>query len=395
MSTVIIILLVMLLFLGRPGLVRNLPESNEYLSHKRTNIINAFFIVIIVLRHINQRIVPFSGIDEIYGTYYDALAGQSIVSSFFFFSGYGIMRSIQIKKQSYIKSLMPKRFARLYINTAICCAFSCFAYCLLYLSPAEACAYFLKTMVGLGGYWFIIMTLAIYVLVWISFVVCGVEKPKRAIAVASLLIYMLCVGLLPYKPMWWLDTELCFPCGMLLAVYLPQMEKVVRRIRLPIMLIGFIAMIVGWLCMQYHMYGFNLMYVCILKHIFQLETIHWIKNAYHVGVYPLCTVVMVMGILWFFAGLKWKKEPSFLVWLGGSAVFYIFVLHFIPLRMLQTCGYKGTIVGDIPQSVRETPLWGNICPELVVLAVFVAILLIAYAASLVIPKIDSYLFKSK
>lgn len=110
MSLLILFLLALMLLWGRPSFVWQLPENGACLSHNRTNIINAFFIIIIVLRHINQRIVPFEGIDLWYQRLFDGPAGQSIVSSFFFFSGYGIFKAIERKREIYVKELITKRF---------------------------------------------------------------------------------------------------------------------------------------------------------------------------------------------------------------------------------------------------------------------------------------------
>lgn len=177
MSILVLTLLSLTLLWGKPQFNRNLLPDGAILSHNRTNVINAFFIIIIVLRHIHQRLVPFHGVDEYYNIYFNGPAGQGIVSTFFFFSGYGIMQSIMRKKEVYVRELMSKRFLRLYFNTAVCCLFCSLIYGLTYLSPGEAVDSFFKTMIGAGGYWFIIMTLAIYIATWIGFKLCGVSRP--------------------------------------------------------------------------------------------------------------------------------------------------------------------------------------------------------------------------
>lgn len=396
MSLCILLLLVLVLLFGRPRFVKELPMNGGCMTHDRTNLINAFFIVIIVLRHINQRIVPFQGIDLWYGGYFDGPAGQAIVSTFFFFSGYGIFQSIRRKRETYVRELMSKRFLRLYVNTGICCAVSCLVYLITHLTPEESFLYFCKTMVGAGGYWFILMTLAIYVLTWVSFRVCGVNRPLTAIVLSFILIYILCVGLIPVKPMWWLDTELCFPCGMLMGLYLPQVENCVRKVKLPIMFVGCIVAILGWMMMKWYMLGFYLMKK---MHFFDYLSEGWISRlsqAYHIFFYPLCTVVWVLGILWFFAGIKWEKIPAFMVWLGGPAVFYIFVLHFIPIRIIQAGGLAGPypiLSADLSAKIVSEPMgWGASQPEFAIIGMILSTLLLAYVAHLIIPKIDRLIF---
>ena len=400
MSLLILFLLALMLLWGRPSLVWQLPENGACLSHNRTNIINAFFIIIIVLRHINQRIVPFEGIDLWYQRLFDGPAGQSIVSSFFFFSGYGIFKAIERKREIYVKELITKRFLRLYINMGICCAFSCMVYLITHLTPKEALGAFVETMIGAGGYWFIVMTLAIYLVTWFGFKIFGVNRPLLSILLSFVLIYVLCVALIPIKPMWWLDTELCFPCGMLMALFLPEVENVVRKIRVPVLLVGALCLVAGWVLMKYHMIPYY-----VVKEKFGL--LEWLpvgwqnllRDAYHILLYPLCTVVFVLGVLWLFAGIKWKKEPSFLVWLGGPAVFYIFVLHFIPIRIIQTGGLVGPypiMSSDIGGVIVREPMgWGNVYPELSIVGMMAATLLLAYGGQLVVSRIDGWIFNSK
>ena len=398
MSLLILFLLALMLLWRRPSLVWQLPENGACLSHNRTNLINAFFIVIIVLRHINQRIVPFEGIDLWYQRLFDGPAGQSIVSSFFFFSGYGIFKAIERKRETYVKELITKRFLRLYINMGICCAFSCMAYLITHLTPKEALVSFVDTMIGAGSYWFIVMTLAIYLVTWFGFKVCGVNRPLSAILLSFALIYVLCVALIPIKPMWWLDTELCFPCGMLMALFLPKVENAVRKIRVPVLLVGAVCLAAGWILMKYHM----MPYYVVKEKFGLLEWLpvawhHLLRDAYHILLYPLCTVVFVLGVLWLFAGIKWKKEPSFLVWLGGPAVFYIFVLHFIPIRIIQA----GSLVGpypimssDIGSAIVCEPM-GSVYPELSIVGMMAATLLLAYGSQIVVSRIDGWIFNSK
>ena len=392
MSLLILFLLTLFLFLGKPKMVYHLPTAGACLTHNRTNVINAFFIIIILLRHIDQRLVPFCGIDVYYDRFFNSPAAQGIVSTFFFFSGYGIMQSIRKKKELYVRDLMSKRFLRLYFNTAVCCLFCCFVYGCTFFEPYDAALSFVKTMVGAGGYWFIIMTLAIYVTTWVGFKFCGVSRPVIAVFVSAALTYALCLALIPVKPMWWLDTELCFPCGMLLAIYLTRIEGIIRKLRLPILLVGCAFFLLGWQMMKYHMIGYNLILRTHLLDFLENPSAHLFTDMYHILVYPLCTVVWVLGILWIFASVKWQKESAFLVWLGGPAVFYIYVLHFVPIRLIQ---YFGTD-GDFPLGlISEAFGWGALYPKAVVLATVVLSLVLAFLMQLVLTKLDAPIFERK
>ncbi len=392
MSILVLTILGLTLIWGKPRFVRDLPDNGGCLTHARTNLINAFFIIIVLLRHIHQRLVPFHGIDTYYNVYFNSPAGQGIVSTFFFFSGYGIMQSILRKQENYVRELMSKRFLRLYFNTAICCILSCLVYGLTYLSPGEAAMSFAQTMVGAGGYWFIIMTLAIYVATWIGFKLCGIRRSTISVLVSASLIYILCVALTPIKPMWWLDTELCFPCGMLLAIYLPHVEGLIRKSRIPIIIIGSIFTGTGWLLMQYNGAGYDILLNNHVLDFLAPKYLPYSVKAYYIFVYPLCTVVWVLGILWLFASVKWEKEPAFMVWLGGPAVFYIFVLHFIPIRLIQYFGTEGEFTTGI---VKEAFGWSASHPNLVILSTVLSSVGLAYLMYLLLTHLDALIFEKK
>ena len=368
MSVTILLFLLLLLFTGKPRFRKYLPTDGSYLSHERTNLINAFFIIIIVLRHIRQQVIPFDGMDELYIHLYEQKAGQSIVSTFFVFSGYGIMMSLMRKKETYLKELMSKRFVTLYFNMAVCALVSALTFIVTYTTWDKALWHFVLTCMGLGGYWFIIMTLVIYITTWSAFSIAGLKRPTTAIILSGVLIYVVCIALIPYKPGWWLDTELCFPCGMLLALYREKLDTILSRTKLPILIIGLIMSILGWYLMQY------CSRVCgaVLYHC-DLLTDHSGQAAY-IFLYPLCTVVFVLGITWAFASLTWKKTNPFLVWLGGPAVFYIFVLHFIAIRAMQALG------------------WHHTYPQLGILLIVLASLGLAYIGYKLLPKLDKLIF---
>lgn len=380
MSILLLIIILSTIFLQRkPKFCFSLPQDGSYLSHERTNIINAIFITIIVLRHIHQQIVPFFGIDVWYNTYFNGPAGQSIVSTFFFYSGYGIMLNIIKKKDKYVKNLIKIRFSKLYVNMAICAFISAIAYALCnYTTWEKAFSYAGKTCIGLGGLWFIVMTLALYITTWLSFRLLSTKYPVSAIVLSALLIYIICILLIPYKPSWWLDTEICFPCGMLLAIYREKLDKILIKTRIPIICIGIVTLCVGWIAML-HCFRMCTFISSAYGFITTKCQLYWGISPYAVWnlLYPLCTVIYVMGITWCFASIQWQHHNKFLVWLGGPAVFYIFCLHFIPIRMFEVLGTHKAF------------------PCLTIIGIVLTSLGIAYIAHKLIPRIDKIFFTSK
>ncbi len=302
------------------------------------------------------------------------------------------MKSVLRKGDGYVDALLRHRFLRVYIHTGICGAFMYCVYAFIsHLTPLEATMSYLKTMLGAGAYWFVMMSLVLYVFTYVSFKICGLQRPLRAIVVMFVLTGGLCVGLIPIKPMWWLDTALCFPCGMLMALYLPRVEGLVRRTRIPIMLVGVMLAIVGMLLVRMHMYPFYLVQEKLhLQECLSADWYVYLREAYHALLFPFMTVAWVLGVLWFFAGIEWKKIPSFYLWLGGPAVFYIFVLHFIPMKIMQTLKLDASI--EKASVLPHLSDMGVLYPELSIVLVVVASLLMAYIANLLISKLDKRIF---
>lgn len=114
MMTFIFLPTLCLLFTGSPRLRYTLPTDGSYLAPERTPMINGIFMVLIILRHTTIFGYPAQPIDALYHHYIDAPLLQCIVCIYFFFSGYGIMASLQRKGREYLNTLLSKRFLTLY-----------------------------------------------------------------------------------------------------------------------------------------------------------------------------------------------------------------------------------------------------------------------------------------
>ena len=88
----------------------------DYLSKSNTTAINGIFVVLVFLCHFAQY-VKFSPdfIDQSF-VFFKSHLGQLVVTTFLFFSGYGIICSISKKGSDYIKSIPKKRFLSVLIH---------------------------------------------------------------------------------------------------------------------------------------------------------------------------------------------------------------------------------------------------------------------------------------
>ena len=99
---------------------RALPAGGEcgsYLSRQHTSMMNGVFIWLVFLRHFSQYHPNLDAVDA-WLLAHDCL-GQLIVAPFFFFSGWGIMSSLQSKGKVYLRQLLLSRFPGLWVKFAI------------------------------------------------------------------------------------------------------------------------------------------------------------------------------------------------------------------------------------------------------------------------------------
>lgn len=89
--------------------------NTEYLSKENTKGIKGLFVVLVVFSHY----VGYVTLDSVWDAPYLALRehlNQMVVAPFLFYSGYGIMKSIQGKGKSYVKSIMKNRFPKVWFE---------------------------------------------------------------------------------------------------------------------------------------------------------------------------------------------------------------------------------------------------------------------------------------
>ena len=114
MTIIFIMLIIILLSSSKIYLKEN---NNEYISKKQTTIINSMFLIIVFYSHFYTYINDFNQID-LYLRFIFRNVGQLMVTTFLFFSGYGIYESIK-KNKDYKNNFIKKRFFPTYINFAI------------------------------------------------------------------------------------------------------------------------------------------------------------------------------------------------------------------------------------------------------------------------------------
>lgn len=334
METAIFIAAMLTLFLGKPRLRYSVPTDGSYMSHDRTMMINGIFLVLIVLKHtcgIGQ-IVGYEpeGIDLVLKDCLIMPLRQFIIATFFFYSGYGIMCSIRKRGDAYIHDLLCVRFLRLYLNLAVAMLVVYAISPGFFQHPLGAAKDYLLNVLGLTpNYAFIIVTLALYLLTWVSFRVCGTQRPWLAIGTFFCLTMAFCLAILPYKPQFWVDMLPCFVGGTAYCMLQQRIDRMLSGSRMPVSLLGAAAVAVA-------MVGITHIPAC---NYYISQWLHIDPDAHRSLHFLLLTqafaIPFAVGVTWFFAGITWQRVPAFLKWFGGPAVFSVYCWHFTPI--IQFC----------------------------------------------------------
>lgn len=192
--------------------------DNEALTLERTTMINGFFVGLVLFSHFNSYVITNSSIDSIY--YFIFKMGQLMVTTFLFYSGYGIYESIKNKK-NYINNFFKNRVVKLFVSVFL----ALILYIVLNIIIGEE--YSIKTIllspIGLtsigNSNWFIFATFCMYFSVLISFKI--FKKDNLSALLLCLILsfgyIFLVMKFLGYS--WWVDTILCFNAGMFFSYF--------------------------------------------------------------------------------------------------------------------------------------------------------------------------------
>ena len=354
METAIFIAALLTLCLGRLRLRYTVPADGSYMSHDRTMMINGLFLVCIIFLHLGDNGYEPEGVDNVFWRYFISSIRWLMVTTFFFYSGYGIMSSIRKKGNAYVHDLLHKRFVRLYLHFALA-SFAIFTVSAVFAPDLLAVAIkFLRFIIGLGDGWFIVMTLAVYLLTWISFRICGADRPLRAIGLLFLLIFALSVLLLPLKPLWWVVSLPCFAAGAAYCALQPRIDSALATCRLPVSVLG--AALIAFAVAGSNMAPTLNYYAALILHLPPEGT----KQFFSMLIIQLMTTTFALGVTWLFAGISWQRIPSFLKWFGGPAVFSVYMWHGTAMSLFRRAGLN------------------TACPSLFVLVVFTCSVLLGW-----------------
>lgn len=221
---IIVIILVIILFVGS-SLAKKGEWQDEPLSLDKSKCIQGFCAVAIILHHLAQRFSQNGDIGAL-GLFTDI--GVMFVGVFFFFSGYGLFKSLKTK-EGYLKGFFKKRLPAILVPFYVCI--------LIFV----AFNFISGTKFGIGDtiavltgwglinshMWYIVEIAILYVIFF--FVFRFINKENLAVAIMGILTACLTVGSLLlghgadfscrywFMGEWWYNTTLVFFAGILIA----------------------------------------------------------------------------------------------------------------------------------------------------------------------------------
>lgn len=200
----------------------------DYLSKESTTCVNGIFMFFVFYRHISTYMIYQPTKDSLMMTL-NHLIGQLIVTTFLFYSGYGIYESIKKRKKDYIKTIPKKRILKVFLQFAI----AVISYAILnhFLGHGNNIKDILIALTGWesigNSNWYILAILLLYLSTYISFSIID-DNNKKAILLNTIItiLIMVCIGAFkgPENDYYY-NTLLCYPLGMMYSYYKNKINK--------------------------------------------------------------------------------------------------------------------------------------------------------------------------
>lgn len=281
--------------------------NKEFMSIKSTTCINGLFILIVFFRHLAQY-VNYNTIFDFPMFYIDKHIGQFLVVTFLFYSGFGIMESIE-KKDNYVQKIPKKRILKTWIQFTVC-VFIYFILGLFYGNDYSL-TFIIKSFLGWESFgnsnWYIFSMLFLWLFTWVAF---SFFKKTQWLAILFVFIFtilfIIVMGRL--KEPYWYNTVLCYPAGMLYSHLKSEVDKILK---------SNILWIIGLLLSSIITYG-----------------LYQYRN-FNIWIYECCGIMFAIWITFMTMRISIKNKYTY--WLGKN-LFGLYILQRIPMMVLNRVG---------------------------------------------------------
>lgn len=211
--------------------------QDGYMAKEQTTDIKGIFAIIILFSHL-RGYTPLSNsfLDQSFSALLGYI-GQLMVTMFFFYSGYGILKSYT-KKDGYAKSFFTNRLLKtlLHFDIAVFC-YLCLSIALSLVTGSfrtwqdYAFCWIGWTSIG-NSNWFIFTMLALYAVTLLAFPIAYKFNKNKGVALTiavSILCVPLWIALYFTKESWWYNTLFCYPLGMCFALVQDKMDEFLKK----------------------------------------------------------------------------------------------------------------------------------------------------------------------
>lgn len=212
--------------------------NENCLSVRTTTCINGVFVLLVMLSHFYQYAAGYltSAADEMYAQVRTDM-GQTVVVTFFLFSGFGIMEQIKKRRQPYVNTIITHRLLKVLLHFDIAVLIFWVTEMLIGQTdsiPDLLLAMTAWTKLSIGNSnWFIFTTLCMYAVVFISFMVFRRSDVLALISVMLLtcVYVVLMLNSENYASRWY-NTVFCFAAGMWLSYFRPALHRFFNKYKL-------------------------------------------------------------------------------------------------------------------------------------------------------------------
>ena len=275
----------------------------DFLDRKTTLCINGIFVILVLLRHSTDYCIFSSKSSSIFN-FVDRSLEQLIVTTFLFYSGYGIYESIKTK-ENYINKKLMVRTKKLYLNFAVVVSSFFIINILLNIK------YDIKTIIGSffawetigNSNWYMFAIFSMYLLTFYCFKI--FKNHKNSIIAITLLFNLYCIILSIFKESYWYNTIICFIFGLWFSYYKDNITKLLTKNNF---IYSFLIIV------------FNLYFYIFLKFKF--------INSLFYGCWSLSFIILIILL-----SLKFKIHSKILLFFG-KYTFWIYSLQRLPMIVL-------------------------------------------------------------
>ncbi|MBO7617628.1 MAG: acyltransferase family protein [Bacteroidales bacterium] len=285
----------------------------DYLGKEQSNAIKGVFILLVFLGHalIDLKHCGFSFDQkmDLYAWSIHLEMGQLVVAMFLFYSGYGVMKSLMVRGNSYFERYPKHRLLSTLLNFDVAVCF----FMLLALIMGERLS-FSRILLSFIGWqsvgnsnWYIFVILCCYLAFYLVFKVVG-NRYGLGIVLLSLITLGGMMVLYEFKPPHWYNTMLVFPCGCAYATYSEKLEQCIQKrygLVIALLIVAFLS----------------------LHFLMKMHPLHGLTFNVKSIVFALLTVALTMKVQ---IGNRW------ILWCGFS-LFPLYIYQRLPMNAIQNC----------------------------------------------------------